>query len=58
MRTLRVFPSLTREIFRAHAERDTRPPTPLEEDDRRMALMAPPWVSRIVKALGRLRETL
>lgn len=51
MRTLPMLSSLTREIFRAHAERGTRPLHPLERRDRRMALMTPPWASDCVKAL-------
>jgi len=48
--------SLTREIFRAHAERGTRPLSPLDDRNRRMALMTPPWALDFTLAFGRHRE--
>jgi len=38
-----VLSSLTREIFRAHTERGTRPPPRLRDENRRVTLMTPPW---------------
>lgn len=43
--------SQTPEIFRARAERGTRPPPPLGDGDRRVTLMTSPWVLDIEVSL-------
>jgi len=48
--------SLTPEIFRARAERGTRPPTPLGDGNRRVTLMTPPWVLEIEFSLWPLAQ--
>jgi hypothetical protein len=43
-------------VGKSHARRGTRPLPPLDDKNRRMALMTPPWALDLAMAYGRHRE--